>query len=189
MLCLVWVLVAGCSGGTEAPLRDVDAVKQDQQAREDAEIDDRAQRIELGESIELSGVDLVVTGFSILQTDFDDPAMTAQVRTENRSGEDLANPQLEVVCDDYPGEHGGPLAYSTWLPSESLPAGSFDEGDLFFIFPTNLGSGEPVPPCENPRVRFLVRAAMWVGDEPAPAVAEIAVPQAVIDDYTRQLGE
>ena len=67
----------------------------------------------------------------------DRPFLVVHVRSENTSGEEQSNPEIRIVCTGFE-EPGDGLAYSTWMPYETLPSDTFRDG---FVWLT--GPGDP----------------------------------------------
>jgi hypothetical protein len=103
-----------------------------------------------GQPVEFLGLKVMLS--TITQGgDNSGPWLTVHVRVENTGSQGRANPNIGIVCAGSE-QTGGWQAASTFNVGQSLPAGSFDEGDVNLLLPGDSRSGQAVPSCKTPAV-------------------------------------
>jgi hypothetical protein len=128
----------------------------------------------LGTRYKFEGMQLVVTAIEASTKDGAVPRFAITVRTENRTGRTLRNPQGVIACKNTADE-GTWYAESTWMPNARLRAKTFSEGTLVLGYPS-VRYGEPVASCRRPVVRFSP-TGVYSGEFP-PAI-QLAIPARV----------
>jgi hypothetical protein len=137
--------------------------------------------VEVGETAELEGVMLSVSAMTVDDSDSLGPMVRVDVRSENPTSEELANPTLAIYCTGDP-EGGGWQADSTWRFRGPLPAGTFDEGFANLLLPGDSRTGNPVPVCQTPAyLHGWIFQAVTFDADPAP-FAQWRVPDELIDN-------
>ncbi len=134
-------LIASCSNGNSStPLRSATDV-----------INGRATKATIGKPVKVSDATIIVNDVGP-SADFDPTqpwqvAFIVTIRSENHTGKDLQNPDIEVHCDGI-DDAGSWYVSSTWKVGDTLPAHSFREGTLDLDYPeTSTGIARA---CTNP---------------------------------------
>jgi len=136
----------------------------------------------IGRTESLFGVDVVVTDLtSFTQSPGSVPRLVLSIRSENRSGRDQQNPDVQLRCKESP-EGGSWFSGSTWEPNGLLADGIVNEGQVIVGFPSKPENPRyVVPTCTTARVQVLATDS----DTGRRIALEYAVGADVVDAAVR----
>lgn len=177
----ITVGVASCNSDNNkttetTKLKPADQVESERN-KEKNKNNDQAQ---LGEKIDLgSGLSIIVSDPKIGGDDLG-PWIDVQARAENSGKEDANNPTLSIICEGNT-EEGSWQIDSTYSLMDSLPSGSFNEGRVNLLAPSDGRYGEPVPACKSPALIRVTKSSIIVDD------SSVAIDIPLPDDLIQQL--
>jgi hypothetical protein len=118
---------------------------------------------EMGSGTEVGDATITLSNPAVDGDDFG-PWLEVTVRIENHSDETLAPFEFGILCSGS-DEEGGAQAEGTLPWAAEIPAGTFDEGTVHLLLPSDGRYGEPRPDCVTPAVIEVEQTGVFVGDE------------------------
>lgn len=139
---------------------------------------------DFGEKIDLgSGLTITISDPKIGGDDLG-PWLDVSARAENSGEEDESNPTLSIICEGSP-EEGGWQADSTFSLADSLPSGSFNEGRVNLLAPSDGRYGEPAPDCKTPALIRITKLSITINGN--PKAIDIPLPDELIQQLNAKL--